>query len=222
MPNGLGGAGVLHTLAPVAGLLHIRLAFHLACSDAANHDVNMDISRMVVSIRVRTYDSRMTGEVFFAEFQAKRLRLFHSQSVVDCIAWVKADDILMALNIITLGVLAVLAVCLQTSRCKREIATLKRIEDVRFSQLRSALFIQKLLSGELVMLVNQIDFNGGVVRVFRADMLERCHTVHLELSRRSAGTQSGLQVRQEFSLVSARCLHRQNASWFRFPPTLLH
>ena len=123
---------------------------------------------------------------------------------------VKADDILMALNIITLGVLAVLAVCLQTSRCKREIATLKRIEDVRFSQLRSALFIQKLLSGELVMLVNQIDFNGGVVRVFRADMLERCHTVHLELSRRSAGTQSGLQVRQEFSLVSARCLHRQN------------
>ena len=83
-----------------------------------------------------------------------------------------------------LGVLAILAVCQQTGRCKREIATLKRIEQVGFPQLRLALFIQKLLSSERVMLVNQIGFDGGVVRVLRADMLERCHTVHPELSRR--------------------------------------
>ena len=139
---------------------------------------------MVVSIGVRADDGRMTGEVFLAEFQAKCLCLFHGQAVVGCIAWVEADDILMALYIIALGVLTILAVCQQTGRCKREIATLKGGEQVGFPQLRSALFIQKLLSGERIVLVNEVRFDGGVVRVFRCDMLERCHTVHPELSRR--------------------------------------
>ena len=90
----------------------------------------------------------------------------------------------MALYIIALGVLAILAVRQQTGRCEREIAALKGVEDVRFSQLRSALSIQKLLSSERIVLVNEVRFDGGVVRVFRGDMLERCHTVHPELSRR--------------------------------------
>ena len=184
VPHGLGGAGVLHALAPVAGLLHIGFALHLACSDAPNHDVDMDVSRMVVPIGVSADDGRMTGKVFFAEFQAKCLCLFHGQAVVGCISGVEADDILMALNIIALGVLAILAVCQQTGRCEREIATLKGVEQVRIPQLRLAVLIQKLLSGERIVLVNEVRFNGGVVRVFRGDMLERCHTVHPELSRR--------------------------------------
>ena len=139
---------------------------HLSCSDAADHDVDMDIPRMVVPIRVSADDGRMTGEVFFAEFQAKCLCLFHGQAVVGCISWVKADDILVAFDITMLGVLTILAVCQQTGRCKREIATLKGVEQVGFPQLRLALFIQKLLSGERIVLVNEVRFDGGVVRVF--------------------------------------------------------
>ena len=93
--------------------------------------MDVDISRTVMPIRVSADDGGMTGEVFFAEFQAKCLCLFHGQAVVGCISGVKADDILMALNIIALGVLAILAVCQQTGRCKREIATLKGVEQVR-------------------------------------------------------------------------------------------
>ena len=157
---------MLHALAPVAGLLHIGLTLHLSCSDAADHDVDMDVSRMVVSIRVSADDGRVTGEVFFAEFQAKCLCLFHGQAVVGYIAWVEADDILMALDIIALGVLAILAVRQQTGRCEREIATLKGVEQVGFPQHGSALFVQKLFSGERVVLVNEVRFNGRVVRVF--------------------------------------------------------
>ena len=90
----------------------------------------------------------------------------------------------MALNITMLGVLAIPAVCQQTGRCKREIATLKGVEQIRIPQLRLAVLIQKLLSGERVVLVNEVRFDGGVVRILRGDMLERCHTVHPELSRR--------------------------------------
>ena len=165
---------------------------------------------MVVPIRVSADDGGMTGKVFFAEFQAKCLCLFHGQSIVGCISGVKADDILVAFDITMLGILTILAVCQQTSCCKREIAALKGIEQVGFPQLRSALFVQKLFSGERVVLVNEVRFDGGVIRVLRADMLERCHTVHPELSRRAAEMWSGLQVRQGVSPGSARCLHRRN------------
>ena len=154
---------MLHTLTPVTGLLHIGLTFHLSCADTADHNVDVDVSRMVMPIRVSADDGGVTGEVFFAEFQAKCLCFFHGQAVVGCISGVEADDILMALNIIALGVLAILAICQQTSCCKREIATLKGVEQVRIPQLRFALFIQKLLSGERIVLVNEVRFDGGVV-----------------------------------------------------------
>ena len=121
---------------------------------------------MVVPIGMSADDGRMTGEVFFAEFQAKCLCLFHGQAVVGCISWVKADDILVTFDITMLGILTILAVCQQTGRCKRKIAALKCIEDVRFSQLRLAVLIQKLLSSERIVLVNEVRFDGGVVRVF--------------------------------------------------------
>ena len=83
--------------------MHIGLAFHLSCSDAANHDVDVDVSRTVMPIRVSADDGGMTGEVLFAEFQAESLCGFHGQAIVGCIAWVKADDILVAFDITMLG-----------------------------------------------------------------------------------------------------------------------
>ena len=103
VPHGLGGAGVLHALAPIAGLLHIGRALHFSCSDAADHDVDVDVSRMVVPIRVSADDGGMTGEIFLAELQAKGLRPLHGQAVVGYISWVKADDILVTFDITMLG-----------------------------------------------------------------------------------------------------------------------
>ena len=87
---------------------------------------------MVVPIRVSADDGGMTGKVFFAELQTEGLRFLHGQAVFNCIPWVKADDILVALDIFRVVVLAVLSVCQQTGSCERKIATLKRIQNVRF------------------------------------------------------------------------------------------
>ena len=103
-----------------------------AHSDAADHDVDMDVSRMVMPIRVSADDGRMTGKTVLAELQTEGLRFFHGQAVVGCISGVKADDILVAFDITMLGVLAIFAVCQQTGRCKREIAALKGVEQVGF------------------------------------------------------------------------------------------
>ena len=140
---------------------------------------------MVVPIRVGTDDGRMTGKVVLAELQTKGLRFFHSQSIVGCISGVKADDILVAFDITMLGILTILAVCQQTSCCKREIATLKGVEQVGFPQLRLALFIQKLLSGERVVLVNEVRFDGGVVRVLEAI----CLSVAIQFTQNFLGVQ---------------------------------
>ena len=91
---------------------------------------------------------------------------------------------MVGLHVLPPAVLAVFAIGNQAGHSKREIAALKGVEQVRIPQLRLAVLIQKLFSGERVVLVNEVRFDGGVVRVLRGDMLERCHTVHPELSRR--------------------------------------
>ena len=88
------GAAVLLARFPVARLVHEGLPFHGADTQAADDDVDVDVSRTVVTVRVGADDGGMTGEVVLAELQAKGLRPLHGQAVVGCIAWVKADDIL--------------------------------------------------------------------------------------------------------------------------------
>ena len=106
---------------------------------------------------------------------------------------------MVGLHVLPPAVLAVLAIGDQAGHSERRFAALKGIEQVRFSQHGSALLVQNYLAGKFIVLVNEVRFDGGVVRVFRGDMLERCHTVHPELSRRAAEMRSGLQVRQGFS-----------------------
>ena len=162
----MGCAGMLHALTPVTGFLHIGLAVHFSCSDAANHDVDMDVSRMVVPIRVSADDGRMTGKVVLTELQTEGLRFFHGQAVVGCISWVKADDILVTFDITMLGILTILAVCQQTGRCERKLAALKGVEQIRFPQHGSALLVQNYLAGKFIVLVNEVRFDGRVVRIF--------------------------------------------------------
>ena len=59
----------------------------------------MDVPGTVVPIRVSADDGGVTGEVFFAEFQAKCLCFFHGQAVVGCISGVEADDIMVGLHV---------------------------------------------------------------------------------------------------------------------------
>ena len=204
------GAAVLLARFPVARLVHEGLPFHGADAQAADDDVDVDVPGTVVPIRVGADDGGMTGEVVLAELQAEGLRFLHSQPVFGYIPWVETDDILVTFNIFRVIVLVVLSVCKQTGSCKRIIATLKGVDQVRIPQHGPALFVQNYLAGKFIVLVNEVRFDGGVVRIFRGDMLERCHTVHPELSRRGAGMQSGLQVRQGVSPAVVRCLLRQS------------
>ena len=47
-------------------------------------------------------------------------------------------------------------------------------ETIVFSRNETPLFIEHGFHADLIMLEGQVSFGGGVVRVFRADMFERC------------------------------------------------
>ena len=88
------GAAVLLARFPVARLVHEGLPFHGADTQAADDDVDVDVSCTVVTVRVGADDGGMTGEVVLAELQAKGLRPLHGQAVFHCVLRVEADDIL--------------------------------------------------------------------------------------------------------------------------------
>ena len=67
---------VLAAFLLVAGLFHMGLAFDLSYPQAADNNVNMDIARTIVAVRVGADDGRVARKIFLAELQAKGLRLF--------------------------------------------------------------------------------------------------------------------------------------------------
>ena len=161
-------AAVLLARFPVARLVHERLPFHGADTQAADDDVDVDVPCTVVTVRVGADDGGMTGEVVLAELQAKGLRPLHGQAVLYCVLRVEADDIVVGLHVLPPAVLAVLAVGNQAGHSKRRFAALKGVEQVRIPQLGSALLVQNGQAGVLVVLKGEIAFGGGIVRVLRA------------------------------------------------------
>ena len=93
---------------------------------------------------------------------------------------------MVGLHVLPSAVLAVLAIGDQAGHSKRRFAALKGVEQIRIPQLGSALLIQNGQTSVLVVLKGEIAFGGGVVRVFRGQMLDGCHTVHQPFLRLSA------------------------------------
>ena len=180
------GAAVLLARFPVARLVHEGLPFHGADAQAADDDVDVDVPGTIVTVRVGADDGGMTGKVVLAELQAEGLRPFHGQAVLYCVLRIKTYNIMMGLHILPPAVLAVLAVGNQAGHSERGFAALKGVEQVRIPQLGSALLVQNGQTGVLVVLKGEIAFGGGIVRVFRGQMLDGCHTVHQPFLRLSA------------------------------------
>ena len=93
---------------------------------------------------------------------------------------------MVGLHVLSPAILAVLAVGNQAGHSERGFAALKGVEQVRIPQLGSALLVQNRQTGVLVVLKGEIALSGGIVRVFRGQMLDGCHTVHQLFLRLSA------------------------------------
>ena len=93
---------------------------------------------------------------------------------------------MVGLHVLPPAVLAVLAIGNQAGHSKRRFAALKGVEQVRIPQFWSAVPVQNRQTRVLVMLEREIALSSGIVRVFRGQMLDGCHTVHQPFLRLSA------------------------------------
>ena len=139
--------------------------------------MNVDVSAVMMSVRMRRNDRLMTGEVLSAKCHAKLLYLVNSQSVIVTVTRIKTDDIVMRFDILRLVVFSVLTVCTNTrNRIIIFMASNRREPDI-FTRNESAGAVGFDLLRMLVMLEHQILFRCGVVCIFRADVFDSCHRV---------------------------------------------
>ena len=92
---------MLHAGERIAIFVHLWQARNLFDTQAVDHNMHMDIAAFVVTVRVCAYQSLMAGKVLFAKIQSQLLCPIHRESVILRIAWIEADDIMMALDVST-------------------------------------------------------------------------------------------------------------------------
>ena len=182
IPHGGGCAAVLVPGSGVACPVHVGLALHFGNPQGIDNDMHMNVSAVVVPVRVSTDDGLVSGEMLFAVVKPQRLCPVNGQPVVGCVPRVKADDIVVAFHIVPLAVLAVPQICPDTGKGKILVPAVQRVQPIILPGDKPPGFVKGGFHGKLVMLKGQVGFGGSVVSVFRADMLYRCHRLHLLLS----------------------------------------
>ena len=173
------GTAVLASSFCVRWSVHIGQQRHIFNPQTVDDDMHMDVTGLVMPVRVGADDSLMTGKLLPAKHLAKLLRLVHGQPVVRAVPWVKADDVMVALNVLALLILAIAEVGAHTGNGKIFFAAVQRGNAVILSRYKPPLLVQRGLHGKLVVRKGQVFFCVAVIGVFRADMFERCQRLHL-------------------------------------------
>ena len=137
---------------------------------------------MVMPVRVGADHSLMSGKMLLAVGKPQRLRPVYGQPVVGCVPWVKGNDIVVALYVLPLVVLAVPHICPYAGEGKIFLPAVEGFQPEVPPGDKPPRFIKDGLHGELVMLKGQIGFGCPVVGVLRTDMLYRCHRLLQSLS----------------------------------------
>ena len=173
------GAAVLASGFRVGRSVHVGQQRHIFNPQTVDDDMHVDVAGLVMPVRVGADDSLMTGKMLPAKPLAKLLRLVHGQPVIRAVPWVKADDVMVALDVLALLILAIAEVGTHTGNREIILAAVQGGNAVILSRHKPPVCVQRRLHGKLIVRKGQIFFSIAVVGVLRADMFERCQRLHL-------------------------------------------
>ena len=151
----------------------------------------MDISAVVMPVRVGADKGLVSGELLPAKLFAKFLRLIYGQAVVRPVPRVKGNDIVVALYIFLFLILAIPQIGAHTGDCKIFFAAVHCGNAVVLPRHKPPVFIKGGLHGKLIVFKGQVFFSVAVVGVFRADMFERCQRLHLPFQELQTSRRQG-------------------------------
>ena len=150
---------------------------------------------MVVSVRVGADNGLVSGKLFPAKFFAQHLRPVYGQTVVRCVPWVKADNVVVTFYIFPLLVLPIAEIGAHTGNGKIFAAAVQRCNSVVLPKHEPPVFIKGGLHGKLVMFKGEVLLGCAIVRIFRADMFECCQQRHLPFARLQTSRRQGQKWR---------------------------
>ena len=185
------GTAVFASSFRIGGSVHVGQQRHIFDPQTVDDDMNMDVAGLVMPVRVGADDSLMTGKLLPAKPLAKLLCLVHGQPVVRAVPWVKADDVMVALYILFLLILAIAEVGAHTGNRKIFLAAVQGGNTVILSRHKPPVCVQRGLHGKFVMRKGQILFSVAVVGVLRTDMFERCQRLHLPFQELQTSRRQG-------------------------------
>ena len=113
--------------------------------------MHMDIAAVVMTVRVGAYQRLVSVEMLAAKFLAQLLRPVYGQSIVRRVAWVKRNDVVVALYVLPFLVLAVLEIRAHTRYGKILAAAIQRGNAVVLPENEPPVFIKGGLHGKFVM-----------------------------------------------------------------------
>ena len=195
-------------LAPGAGVrrsVHVRQERNFRYPQRIDNDMHMDISAVVMSVRVGADNGLVSGKLFPAKFLAQRLRPVYGQAVVYCVPWVKADNVVVAFHIFSFLVFPITEIGSHTGNSKILAAAVQRCYSVVLPEHEPPAFIKGGLHGKLIMFKGEVLLGCAIIRIFRADMFECCQQRHLPFARLQTSRRQGQKWRRGLQRTG-RCM----------------
>ena len=114
--------------------------------------MHMNVAAVVMPVRVGAYKGLVSGEMLFTKLLAQRLRPVYGQAVVWCVTGVKTDNVMVALYVLPLLVLAVFQIGAHTRYGEIFLTAIQRGNEITCPRNNLPVFIKRWLHGKLVML----------------------------------------------------------------------
>ena len=152
--------------------LHEIIPGHGRLAQAVQNDMAMQVSGVVVAVRVRDNQRLMPGKKAVGKLHANRLRLLRRQAVIRHVARVETDDVVMRLDFPEAAVLSPLPVQFNTFRRKTERVAVDSIHQDSVAGHEPSFIVQYGLARVAFMLKEQVLLHLSVVTVFYGYMLQ--------------------------------------------------
>ncbi len=114
--------------------------------------MHMNVAAVVIPVRVGAYKGLVSGEMLFTKLLAQCLRPVYGQAVVWRVTGVKTDNVMVALYVLPLLVLAVFQIGAHTRYGKIFITAIQRGNEIACPRNNLPVFIKSGLHSKLVML----------------------------------------------------------------------
>ena len=135
----------------------------------------MNISTAIMTISVGADKSLVPRKILSGIFYAKFLCLLSGQTMFFLIFRIKADDVVMRLNLIKRLIFMKESVSFPTFRIKCKRITVYTIQIIFFTKKHIPIIIKNWFLRIFIMLENQIAFSFSIVGILACNMFQDCH-----------------------------------------------